>query len=110
MNDHESPQEGQTPSTSKYTLSNRNTLFKSSFEQKDFKTIIWMGGRRNAKHQIKFSQNISLRERFKIKNSKKKLTNVSFVCVCVGRKWSNVSFFLEFFSPNYSLIDNSLSE
>ena len=44
------------------------------------------------------------------KNSKKKITNVSFVCVCVGRKWSNVSFFLEFFSPNYSLIDNSLSE
>ena len=54
--------------------------------------------------------NCDVRERFKKKNSKKKLTNVSFVCVCVGRKWSNVSFFLEFFSPNYSLIDNSLSE
>ena len=33
------------------------------------------------------------------KKSKKKLTNVSFVCVCVGRKWSNVSFFFNFFLP-----------
>ena len=44
------------------------------------------------------------------KNSKKKLTNVSFVCVCVAGNGQMLVFVLEFFSPNYSLIDNSLSE
>ena len=33
------------------------------------------------------------------KKLKKKLTNVSFMYVYVGRKWSYVSFFFNFFLP-----------
>ena len=50
-----------------------------------------------------------LRERFKKKKLKKKLTNVSFMYVCVARNGEMLVFFLVF-SPNNSLIDNSLSE
>ena len=52
--------------------------------------------------------NTFLRERFK-KKLKKKLTNVSFMYLCVaGNGEMLVLIFL--FSPNNSLIDNSLSE
>ena len=47
------------------------------------------------------------RERCK-KKLKKKLTNVSFMYVCVAENGEMLVFFL--FSPNNSLIDNSLSE
>ena len=50
-----------------------------------------------------------VRERFKIKKLKKKLTNVSFMYVCVAGNGEMLVFFLLFF-PNNSLIDNSLSE
>ena len=50
-----------------------------------------------------------LRERCTKKKSKKKLTSVSFVYVCVGRNGHMLVFFW-IFSPNNSLIDNSLSE
>ena len=48
-------------------------------------------------------KNFEVRERFK-KKIEKKLTNVSFMYVCVAGN----GFFR--FSPNNSLIDNSLSE
>ena len=43
------------------------------------------------------------------KKGKKKLTNVSFMYVCVAENGEMLVFFLVFF-PNNSLIDNSLSE
>ena len=52
---------------------------------------------------------VHVRERFKIKKLKKKLTNVSFMYVCVAGNGEMLVFFLVF-SPNNSLIDNSLSE
>ena len=51
---------------------------------------------------------ILCRERCK-KKLKKKLTNVSFMYVCVAGNGEMLVFFLVF-SPNNSLIDNSLSE
>ena len=44
------------------------------------------------------------------KKLKKKLTNVSFMYVCVAGNGEMLVFFLLVFSPNNSLIDNSLSE
>ena len=45
------------------------------------------------------------------KNEKeKKLTSVSFMYVCVAGNGEMLFFFPRFFPPNYSLIDNSLSE
>ena len=54
-------------------------------------------------------EKIWFRERCKIKKLKKKLTNVSFMYVCVAENGEMLVFFLVF-SPNNSLIDNSLSE
>ena len=50
-----------------------------------------------------------IRDRFKKKNWEKKLTNVSFMYVCVAGNGEMLVFFF-LFSPNNSLIDNSLSE
>ena len=53
-------------------------------------------------------QQVVLRKRCK-KKGEKKLTNVSFMYVCVAENGEMLVFFLVF-SPNNSLIDNSLSE
>ena len=44
------------------------------------------------------------------KKEGKKLTNVSFMYVCVAGNGEMLVFFFFVFSPNNSLIDNSLSE
>ena len=68
------------------------------------KSVVPVTNIRNGKNL----QECGMQTKGKVQNKKihKKLTNVSFMYVCVGRKWSNVSFF----SPNNDLIDNSLSE
>ena len=65
------------------------------------KYVIW-------NHNISFSRKHGT-GRGKVQKKGKKLTNVSFMYVCLAENGEMLVFFF-LFSPNNSLIDNSLSE